>query len=337
MTGRCAKKCIWLAPLLVVVLLLGGCSEDGENVRATPAPQAASTSASPAEIAVGTGGSRMEMREVALYFRMQGENMLAREVRKIYLSRDDQLEKAIVRAIIDGPSASLLDLSSVFNPGTQVLSTFATGSILNVTLSREFLSAPPDVPANWYNYAYWREEVMMRRRLAFASVVLAVTDATEYTAVQFLVQERSDDLTGKRILRKEIFFDEVDDTAILGPMTREEGLLLTQYNSTQVILESVLEKDLERLYRFVAQADGERPTQEAFIQAFSEAPRALIAFSAAPGSVSEDGKTAVMTVDLTFLDANGTLEIEDYPLHLTRENGLWKIGYATLWRMMEAD
>ena len=89
----------------------------------------------------------MEMREVALYFRMQGENMLAREVRKIYLSRDDQLEKAIVRAIIDGPSASLLDLSSVFNPGTQVLSTFATGSILNVTLSREFLSAPPDVPA----------------------------------------------------------------------------------------------------------------------------------------------------------------------------------------------
>lgn len=144
----------------------------------------------------------MEMREVALYFRMQGENMLAREVRKIYLSRDDQLEKAIVRAIIDGPSASLLDLSSVFNPGTQVLSTFATGSILNVTLSREFLSAPPDVPANWYNYAYWREEVMMRRRLAFASVVLAVTDATEYTAVQFLVQERSDDLTGKRILRQ---------------------------------------------------------------------------------------------------------------------------------------
>lgn len=99
----------------------------------------------------------------------------------------------------------------------------------------------------------------------------------------------------------------------------------------------MLEKDLERLYRFVAQADGERPTQEAFIQAFSEAPRALIAFSAAPGSVSEDGKTAVMTVDLTFLDANGTLEIEDYPLHLTRENGLWKIGYATLWRMMEAD
>ena len=133
-TGRCAKKCIWLAPLLVVVLLLGGCSEDGENVRATPAPQAASTSASPAEIAVGTGGSRMEMREVALYFRMQGENMLAREVRKIYLSRDDQLEKAIVRAIIDGPSASLLDLSSVFNPGTQVLSTFATVPVASVYL-----------------------------------------------------------------------------------------------------------------------------------------------------------------------------------------------------------
>lgn len=122
-----------------------------------------------------------------------------------------------------------------------------------------------------------------------------------------------------------------------GPMTREEGLLLTQYNSTQVILESVLEKDLERLYRFVC--PGGRRTADAgsvYPGVFGSATR-VDCFSAAPGSVSEDGKTAVMTVDLTFLDANGTLEIEDYPLHLTRENGLWKIGYATLWRMMEAD
>ena len=84
---------------------------------------------------------------------------------------------------------------------------------------------------------------------------------------------------------------ETDDSAVLGPMTREEGLLLTQYNSAQVILESWRAKDYARLYRFTAQGDGKRPTQEAFNQELSSMPRALIDFTLEPGSVSEDGQT----------------------------------------------
>lgn len=332
-----AKK--WrAAALLLATLLLTGCGaktpEEGGEAVSVPTAEIGATQA---DVPSGSGGSRVETREVALYFRVQGEDLLARETRKIYLSRDERLEKAIVRAIIDGPSASLTDLTGTFNPSTQVLSVFETGSILNVTLSRAFLSSPTDVPADWYNYASWREEVLMRRRLSLAAVTLALTDASEYTAVQFLAQERADDLTGKRILRKEIFFGETDDTAVLGPMTREESLLLTQYNSAQVILECWRDKDFTRLYRFTAQADGERPTQEAFVQVVADMPYALIDFDVQPGSVSEDGQTAVMTVELTCMSQGDTLEIHAYPMHLLRENGLWKISYSTLTRMMEAN
>lgn len=333
-----AKKWRFVAILAMVACALSGCAGRKESPPAQDAaPRIAQSSAVAAEIPPGTGAGKVETREAPLYFRMQGENLLARETREIFLSRDEQLEKAIVRAIIDGPSASLLDLTATFNPGTQVLGTFATGSVLNVTFNRAFLTAPSDAPADWYNYASWREEVMMRRRLSLAAVVLAVTDASAYTSVQFLVQERADDLTGKRVLRKEIFFEETSDTAVLGPMTREESLLLTQHNSAQVILQSWQEKDFARLYRFVAQSDGQRPTQEAFIQAVSTVPGALLSFSVLPGSVSEDGKSAVMSAHLTRQDANGTREMTAYPMHLERENGLWKIGYAALERMMEAD
>lgn len=337
--SRHAGKLKMLALLLAALCLLSGCSRKGgeEAADVRPAAEVAEDGTVATEISASMSGTRMEAVEVPLYFRMQGENLLARETRRIYLSRDERVEKAIVRGMIDGPSASLLDLSGTFNPDTQVLGTFETGSILNVTLSRTFLSAPTDVPEDWYNYASWREEVMMRRRLSLAAVTLAVTDMTDYTAVQFLVQERSDDLTGKRILRKEIFFEETDDTAILGPMGREEELLLTQHNSAQVILQSLQEKNYERLYRFVAQADGNRPTQAAFVQTISSFPRALISYECAPGSVSEDGKSAVVTAQLTFQEAGGMLYKEDYPLQLMRENGLWKISYATLRRMMEAN
>ncbi|MDD7446834.1 MAG: GerMN domain-containing protein [Clostridiales bacterium] len=333
-----AKK--WrIAALLLAACLLGGCAakpspQGGEISSALPTVE---TAAAQVDVPSGMSGSRVETREVALYFRARGEDLLARETRKIYLSRDERLEKAIVRAIIDGPSASLMDLSGTFNPSTQVLSVFETGSVLNVTLSRAFLSSPTDVPSDWYNYASWREEVLMRRMLSLAAVTLALTDASEYTAVQFLAQERADDLTGKRILRREIYFGETDDTAVLGPMTRDESLLLTQYNSAQVILECWRDKDFARLYRFIAQTDGERPTQEAFVQTVSDMPRALIDFSVQPGSVSEDGQTAVMTAELTCLSQGDVLNIHAYPMHLLRENGLWKISYAALTRMMEAN
>ena len=60
-------------------------------------------------------------------------------------------------------------------------------------------------------------------------------------------------------------------------------------------------------------------------------------FSVQPGSVSEDGQTAVMTAELTCLSQGDVLNIHAYPMHLLRENGLWKISYAVLTRMMEAN
>ena len=44
-----------------------------------------------------------------------------------------------------------------------------------------------------------------------------------------------------------------------------------------------------------------------------------------------------MTAELTCLSQGDVLNIHAYPMHLLRENGLWKISYAALTRMMEAN
>ena len=89
---------------------------------------------------------------------------------------------------------------------------------------------------------------------------------------------------------------------------------------------------MQGIYSAPCAAKKSRP-----LPVFSSMPRALIDFTLEPGSVSEDGQTAVMTVNLTCQSQGATLEISAYPLHLLRENGLWKIDYQALKRMMEAN
>lgn len=326
---------VWAALLaaLLCVGLLGGCAQEAAPSAATPSPEPAQDQP---EISPAAGSAMAEQRTVPLYFRMQGEALLARETRTLRIPYDKQPEAVIIEALIDGPSASLLDLVGVFNAGTRV-SVSASGSTLTVILSRSFLDTPSDAPANWESDAAWRAEVLLRRRLALLSIVNAITESTQYTAVQLLVRETNDlESAGVRVPLS-TFTEEVDDeTALLGPVTRDEASLLTHHNTAQAILESWHTRDFERMYRFVAQMDGDRPAESEFLLLLAAMPGSLSEYSLSPGSVSADGQTAILTADITRSDEGGQWRLENYPLCLTLENGLWKIPYATLLRMLEA-
>ena len=75
-----SKKKKALALMLAACCLLGGCAAKDAPQDALPA--ATETGVAQVDIPSGTGGSRVETREVALYFRAQGEDLLARETRK---------------------------------------------------------------------------------------------------------------------------------------------------------------------------------------------------------------------------------------------------------------
>lgn len=342
--------CRWgaIAVLMAVVCLLGGCNaiipEQSADDATAGAPADTSPQSAPdvdvdaaltPEILPAVEESMTEQRQVTLYFRMQSETMLSSETRTVYFPRDRQVEEVLITSLIEGPSPGLLDLTGLFSSGTKVYRVWRSADLLTVTLTREFLSPPPGAPVSWDSDPYWRTEVFNRRQLAIASIVNTITEETDFTAIQFLVLESDDDTSGRRIRRAELYPDASGDQ-LLPPVTRSEHFILTHYNTANVLMESWRSQAYDRIYRFVAQESGQRPTEAAFQQEMITMDRSLVRFSLSAGTVSEDGQRAVLEATYEYISASGNVLVQNYPMRLVRENGLWRIVYEDLQRMMEA-
>ncbi|HML46524.1 MAG TPA: GerMN domain-containing protein [Clostridia bacterium] len=317
--------------LLGLLLILSGCQGAPPTAMLV---QSAQTPA-PEEAADASGVTRSDEHTVALYYRLQGEDMLARETRTIALPNDYRLESRLIELLIEGPRASNLELTGLFPANTRLISVSEQDTMLFVTLSQEFLSTPHDMPVNWRDDRSLYEEVLARRRLAVDSIVNTLTECTEYTSVQLLIQPNVQEAYGQRIARKEIYASETDSTLLFGPVYRSESMILTHYNTANIIL-SWQQKNWERLYRFVANKQG-RPTAEAFEQEMDERRISLFSYSISPGHVSSDGQKAIFSVQLGLSGADGVHQIiTSVPLAFTLEQDIWKISYETLVRLMQA-
>lgn len=322
--------------LLLGLLLFGGCEGPQEGVapQDTASPGATAAQALP-EINLQADSLPMTQKEVTLYYRMQGEDLLAGETRMVYLTQDKRLEERLIEALIEGPSPSQMELRSLLSSDTQIR-VWSSGTLLTVQLSRAFLYPPTDAPTFWENDPAWKVEVLLRRRLALASIVNTITEATDFTSVQFFLQDSADNPTGRRLLRSELYEGAGEDE-MLTPMVHSEHMILTHYNTANIIMQSWTEKDFTRMYRFVARETGTRPTDATFLSEMMERGRSLINFLVSSGAVSEDGQRAIVEITYQYLDGGeDTVIVQNHPLVLVRENGLWKISYAELIRLMEA-
>lgn len=340
--GRLKTLHRWgLAAAVAGCLLLGGCQAPEDAGPAASPAQSMEESETPApeismqpQISPEADVSTLEQRDVTLYYRMAGEDLLAAETRTVYLPKDKLVEQVLVEALIGGPSPNQLDLTSLFDSGTSVR-VWSSENLLTVQLSREFLANPVDATATWEFDERTQALVYQSRELALASIVNTITEATDYTAVQFMVLDGNEELTGRRLRRGEVY-QGAPEEQILPPMARSEQLLLTHNNTAQVILESWKARDFDRLYRFVAQEDTARPTDAAFLEEMEARAGALTMYSLSAGVVSEDGQVAVLSTTYEFIRGGSQVSLQNFPLRLARENGLWKITYAELLRMMEA-
>ena len=312
------------------LLLLPICAhQSGGNALAT---QTMASEAEQPDILPSADEFTRDEKTVTLYFRMRDESLLAQETRTVFIPKDKQFERVLIETLIEGPGASSLDLTGLFISGVQVVDVTVDGTVLTVTLSRAFLGTPVDAPMDWQGDTQWNREVVLRRRLALASIVNTVTEETNCTSVQLLVQFNPDYPAGERITRDYLY----EDTApgqLLSPVFRNEDELLTHFNTATIILDSYMEKDFARLHRFVA----ERPTEAAFVQEMESMNRSLVAYWISSGMVSPDGQRAVLTSHLDYIGPDDTAFLEEYPIHLVRERGIWKITYSTLLRMLEAN
>ena len=283
-------------------------------------------------ISADTTGLAPDTLNAALYFRYGATGYLAPEQRQIQVRRDESPESALVQALLDGPRSGNAAPTSLFPPGTRLLSAVSQGETLVITFSAEFLSRYSDEPAD-PTAEPGRSEGILRRQLCLDSLAATLTEAGLCTQVQVMVDQGADQTAPMRLLAG--FLDRSGDETVLPPLTRSENRLLTCHNTAAWLLSAWTQRDFDGLYDLTAKGGGAsaRPGEQAVINAFSDAA-VLMGFTLSPGSVSLDGQTAVLCADLTLLSSGRERTVPGYPLRLIREGSLWKMDYDTLLQML---
>lgn len=319
------KKGLLLLGALCAGLLLCGCTTQSVNPLAKNEATAVPGLAMNLPPAAAEDGNVQQV-PVTLYFRYLSEPMLAPEARVLTVRRDESVELAIVRALVDGPSAGHSDLKRLLPVGATVESVTTKDDLLFVTFDGGLLS--DDIPADWAEDDAWRAEAPLQRKLAAQSIAASLTESFPYTGVQILVHPK-DAVQADLRLQNSYFL--AGQAGLSDPLARDETLLLTPANTVAVLLAAWQQHDVERLYRYVAE-DG-KPVYASAAETLSQA-RALAQYAVSGGSVSQDGQSAVVAVTLSTLAGGTQTETSAYPLCLLRDNGVWKISWERLLALM---
>ncbi len=323
--GRAARLTLALA---LAALLLAGCAV------APPDTLVRSDHGDTPLIGAQTGAREPDTYEATLYFRYADTPYLAPETRMITRGGDESTEKALVRALLEGPGATSPSLAPLFPEGTQVLSATPQGDLLMVMFSEELLSRYAD-ETGATSAAHWLGEARLRRKLAMDALTATLTGAGLCARVQVLVWRQTQATTTLRLPAGYLTAD--DDDTPLDPFTRDESVILTAHNTAAAALKAWLTQDWPALYGYLS-AVGEtgeaRPGDQAAYADFAAAAL-LTSFTLSPGETSGDGKTCVLLADLSLRTRGGEdRALTAYPVRLRREGGLWKIDYARLKDMM---
>ncbi len=317
-----------LLALLLAVLLLSGCAAEPPRALVRTVPEDQSL------VSADTAGQAPETMNATLYFRYARTEFLAPEERSVAVPRNESPERALVQALLDGPSLGRGYLSALFPPGTELLSAVCQGETVFVTFSEGFLGRYSNEPGDTAAEP-WRTEGPLRRQLCLDALAATLTEAGLCSQVQVMVYRGLDNTSPMRLQAG--FLDRSKDETLLPPITRNEERLLTAHNTAELLLKAWMSQDWEALYSLTARggASAQLGEQNA-VEAFSSA-NALTAYSLSPGSVSLNGQTAVICADLALRGNGADRLIRSYPLHLIREGGLWRMAYDPLMRMLNQD
>ena len=330
------KKAIVCA--LAALALVAFAQPLGQKVEALLHPQSETQSDAPrvtfeTQLGVNTQSS---MLDVTLYFRYGETNLLGAVGAQLDMRREETVAQNIVEALIIGPDAAHDRLTGVFPQGTEVISVQSDGDTAYVTLNRAFLGIPDGAPTDWEDLTDWQEEATLRRRLAFQSIVLALTEDGRYQRVQLYVAGGDDDIPQRIPL---YLFDRsaTDVNVMLAPCARDEQAALTPKNALALALNAWQAQDWEGLYSFLLKEE-ETPTLSGFETQMRETNVQLMTYESTGGTVSLDGRRATVVLDAAIRsDEGGDAQIVRESVPLVRQNGNWCIALTTLESLMIRD
>ena len=118
-------------------------------------------------------------------------------------------------------------------------------------------------------------------------------------------------------------------------LSRDDSLILGPGLTAKTILTCCRQKDWERLYRYVALGGERARPAQAGALAQMDGGLSLLSFQAGEAAVSQDGRQAILSCQLTLEKTPGEgRTLAGYPLRLIRENGIWKISWEELLKLL---
>ena len=307
------KRSLLLCLLAALILLLCACSQQPPEGLKKETPQDA-----PAIYAEPDDGTALQFT-ATLYFAYGDTGLLRQESRVISRPPNETREKAMVRALLEGSREA--GSRALFPEKTEVLSTHAQDGILYITFNEALYDRYADEDAA-------RESAILRRRLALDALTATLTESGEYGSVQVLVRAEAN--VGRSMRLTSRFFWEEPEVTV-PPLTRQSSRLPAPSAYARELLLAWQDRSAERLSAFVSARDN----RSGALAEDLAAARALLSYAVYDGTVSPDGGSAVVCVDLTLRDADGVeFAVDAYPLRLVSEGGAWKILRSQLTGIM---
>ena len=282
--------------------------------------------------------TRSDLLDVTLYFRFADTHVLGAQHAQIDIRREETIATGIVQHLLNGPDMAHENLSHVFPQGTELIDVSGEGATAFVTLSSGFLGRPDGAPADWEDLADWQEEAALRRRLAFQSIVLALTENGRYQRVQLYIADSDDDIP-ERIAMAWLDTSITDPALVLAACPRDELAMLTPSCALDMVMDAWQMQDWAAMYPLLADLpDDPLPTLSVFEAEMAALDVSLLEYSLTPGTVSFDGQSATIVLDAVVRAREGgdaQIVRESIPLLRVQDN--WAIKADTLQSPMIRD
>ncbi len=268
--------------------------------------------------------------DITLYFRLTDEPALVPVQRTVAVRANEYVGGAVVRQLLNGPTALFGDLERVLPKGTRLVDIYPDGGILYVVLSKEILEYEDETAT--------REEIELTKRLGVYAIVNSLCTLGEASRVQVLVDM---DGTGKGSRVSPFllgFTSEYTSSQWLDPMGFEEDAVITPKLMVNLALQRLTEEDYAQAYMFFAESETgglQKPDFAAF-ETDLLSLGTIDAFNVK--SADTDGTlNGKATVDITWTSREDrtTRTVKNAVLALLPEGGLYKIGFYSLKEALE--
>ncbi|MBP5662187.1 MAG: GerMN domain-containing protein [Clostridia bacterium] len=308
-----------LLALCAVLLLMCGCASsylnESEGDQIAPVPENDRAAASVV---------------MPLYFRFYTEPMLLRYSLTVDTPPQQLPEYYAISALLGGAVEARPELTRCFGRNTALQEISASGETLSVTLSEGFLSDTQGA-----NDA----ETRQNRRLALYSIVNTVCEMGSFSQVQFYLYRNG--LAQRPDSYQMGMVSKESDTAPLGALTRNTALILTPSSVARMGLTHYSNQAWNRLYYYLGDKEGaarKLPILEEMSQTLTYLGWTLSDFTVEDNyTVSEDGKTAYVTVSMNLRSDSASYRVENVPLELCWRGRTWLISYESLLRFLEVS